>query len=148
MSDANKRTSDLVTLSGRLIDLLERENQALRSHDNEAVATMLAEKRALCRAFESRVSGMDRELDALALVDAGERERLAELGRRVAALMEENGRLLKIGMEANRRVFEVAAEAVREARPPAPVYSARGRMRDTKPGAAPNSIPVSINESL
>ncbi|MCP5366053.1 MAG: hypothetical protein H6907_18010 [Hyphomicrobiales bacterium] len=145
--DPAKRVNDVILLSGRLINLLTRENDALRQKRSREVSALLEEKNALCRAYESRVRGLMKEPDTLARLDGETRGRMTTFGHKVEALMDENARLLKIAMEANRRILEIAAEAVQAARGAPSVYAANGTLGGRRV-AAPAGVPVSFNKTL
>lgn len=146
--NATDRINDLINISNRLADLLERENEALKNRRHQNVAALLEEKSALSRAYEARVLGLKKAADEMAGVDADLRERLRGLGEKVKALMEENARHLRVAMEVNKRVMGVIADAVKSRRPGPKTYSAKGSTKGKRVDAAGQGVAVSINRSL
>ena len=146
--DPNKRMTDLITLSTRLIQVLARENAALRTKRTHEVAALVNEKATLTRAYESRARGFLEDPANLVGVEDEPRQTLKALMAKVRDLMEANGRLLQVAMKANRRVLELAAEAVRAAQEGPGVYGSSGAVGRTKGVRGPVNMPVSVDRSL
>ncbi len=145
------KIKDLITLTGNLADLLERENTALREHRPADVAGLLNEKQTLSRVYEARIirfSKLSETPEAFKDMDPGLLERLKTLGAKVNALMDVNERLLKVAIEANQRVMEAIANAVKSHSPGPGIYSANGAVRDDPGKAASMTSPISVNRSL
>ena len=53
---ANNRLTDLITITGRLFELLEREDNALATRLNKVIHELLDEKAALYRVYETRIA--------------------------------------------------------------------------------------------
>ena len=111
--DPTNRINDLIVISNRLVDVLERENEALSNRKYSEINDILDEKVTLGRVYESRIMGLSDEETNLNEVDGELRDQLRELGTKVNTLIENNSVLLKIGIEANRRVVNMIAEAVK-----------------------------------
>lgn len=147
--DMSQRIDDLIFISERLVHLLRAENVALINKDNNAIAELLDEKDALCRAYEQRalvVSKLRDELDE----ETVEKERLEianDLGHEIHELIEENAMMLRAGIEANNMVLDLFAEAIKQATPGAGTYSADG---DLSFGSqkAPKDTAISYDETL
>ncbi len=145
------KIKDLITLTGNLADLLERENIALREHRPADVAGLLNEKQTLSRVYEARIirfGKLTETPDAFKDMNPELLERLKALGGKVNALMDVNERLLKVAIEANQRVMEAIANAVKGNNPGPGVYSASGVVRDDPGKAGSMTSPVSVNRSL
>ncbi len=144
--DAEKRIGDLIAITGRLIDILERENAILRERRHAELNNILDEKATIGRVYEARVVGLDQNRDALDDVAPALREQLKELARKVDTLMAENTIMLRAALQASRRVVDLIAEAVKETAPTAGTYSARGRKAEAAP--AGGNMSLSLNETL
>lgn len=121
--DLTKRVNDLIVITGRLADLLERENVALREKRNKELNEILDEKVTLGRVYESRIMVLTEDPEALDRVDQELCKRLRGIGEKVNGLIEDNAKMLKIAIEANRRVVNLIAEAVKASVPSAGTYS-------------------------
>lgn len=140
--------NDLIDIASRLIDLLQRENAALREHRHQDFEGALDEKTALSRAYEARVKGLKEISKDLREVDQDLRERLRGLGEKMKELIQENARRLKAAMEVNQRVMGVIADAAKSAKPGPGTYSAKGAAKDKGKDKANKNIAVSIDQSL
>ncbi|MGH6660809.1 MAG: flagellar export chaperone FlgN [Rhodospirillales bacterium] len=146
--DPTNRVNDLIVITGRLADLLERENDALRNRRSKELNEILDEKVTLGRVYESRIMGLTEAADALDEVDPELRERLRGVGDKVNGLIEENAKLLKIAIEANRRVVNLIAEAVKASVPSAGTYSPTGAAASQGHRAAPRNVAISVDRTL
>jgi len=146
--DANNRIEDLILITGRLAELLERENEALVNRESAELHEVLDEKVTLSRVYETRMQALAERPELLDEVDAELREKLAGLGKQVSDLIEQNGKLLKTAIDTNRRVVELVAEAVRGATPSAGTYGAGGTTDVAGHRAESKGIAISLDQTL
>lgn len=144
--DATKRVDDLIMITGRLADLLEKENALLREKRHSELGVILDEKETLARVYESRIMGLAENEVALDDVDEALRTQLGDLGMRVDGLMVENTRLLQGAILASQRVMELVQEAVQELRPDQVSYRANG-VRGQQAGKA-RGVALSVDQTL
>lgn len=144
--DATKRVDDLIMITGRLAELLERENALLREKRHSELGVILDEKETLARVYESRMMGLAENEVSLEEVDEERRERLGSLGMQIDGLMVENTRLLQVAIIASRRVMELVQEAIQELRPDQVTYRANG-LRGQQANKAP-SVALSLDQTL
>jgi flagellar biosynthesis/type III secretory pathway chaperone len=146
--DINKRITDLLTISERLADVIERENSTLASHDHAKTMALIEEKTKLSRIYESRIEALTENEKALAEADPELRAMLREFGVRVKETLDENARLLRVAIEATGRVVDMIAEAVKDSAPGPHTYGARG-VTAAESGRSPRGVvPVSLDRSL
>ena len=146
--DPTKRVNDLIVITGRLADLLERENVALREKQNKELNEILDEKVTLGRVYESRIMGLTEDPEALDNVDKELLERLRGIGEKVNGLIEDNAKMLKIAIEANRRVVNLIAESIKASVPSAGTYSPTGATGTDDHRAAPKNVALSVDHTL
>jgi len=146
--DANHRLNDLIVITGRLAELLRRENDALKNRRSQEVRDLLDEKATLSRVYETRFKGVLEMPDVLEQADRDIRERLMASGDKVKSLMDENARLLKTAIDANRRVVDLIADAVREQQPSAGVYGANATKSTDGANAAGQRLAFSLDQNL
>ena len=146
--DPNNRLSDLVTITSRLIDLLERENESLKSHRTEEIHLLLDEKATLARVYETRLKGLSEKSDVLTGTDVNLRQKLRELAEKVETLIAENGKLLHVTIEANRRVVDLIAEAVQAQQPSAGTYSSDAQASTHGNNAGSQRVALSLDQTL
>lgn len=124
---AERKIHDLAVVAEKLIDVLSRENSALKAGASDDLNVLIDEKTALSRIFESRIQALTADSIDLGEIDADMRQVVREAMDRVNTLIDENGRRLRTAIAANRRVVELVQSAVKDARPGPNVYSASGR---------------------
>ena len=146
--DANNRIEDLILITGRLAELLERENEALVNRESAELHEVLDEKVTLSRVYETRMQALAERPELLDDVDAELREKLADLGKQVSDLIQQNGKLLKTAIDTNRRVVELVAEAVRGAAPSAGTYGAGGTTETSGHRAESKGVAISLDQTL
>ncbi len=146
--DANNRLNDLITVTGRLVELLGRENEALRTHQTTVVHDLLDEKTALSRVYETRFKSLAEHPELLAQTDQDLRDQLVELAGEVEGLMAENAKLLRAAIEANRRVVELIADAVRGQQPSAGTYGSNAVTASDGSNAGGRRVALSLDQTL
>jgi len=147
MKPTNK-ISDLIVITGRLADILERENAALASRDHQGMNRLLDEKVTIGRIYESRLLAIEENPSLLDDVDEELKERLKSLGEKINSMIEKNGMLLKAAIEANRRVVDLIAEAVRDATPNAGTYSSKGSTEIPNQSHKPQNVSITLDQTL
>lgn len=145
--DPTKRVNDLIVITDRLANLLERENEALRDRRSSVLHEILDEKVTLSRVYESRIMGLTKEHELLDEVDIELRERLKGLGEKTGRLMEENAMLLKIAIKANQTVVDLIAEAVKESSHKSGAYTATGASGKNSPRTVAQTVAISVNQT-
>jgi len=146
--DPTKRVNDLIVITGRLADLLERENLALRNKQNQDLNDILDEKVTLGRVYETRIMGLAEDSEALDSVDSELLKRLRGIGDKVNGLIGENAELLKVAIETSRRVVNLIAEAVKASAPSAGTYSQTGATEMPDHRAAPKNVAITLDHTL
>lgn len=146
--DPNNRLNDLLVITGRLAELLQRENKALREHRAQEVRDLLDEKATLSRVYETRYKGLAEHPEIIAAADLDIRDRLHAMGEKVQILMEENAKLLRTALEANKRVVDLIAEAVRSKQPSAGTYGANAATAEDGVHAASRRMAFSLDQTL
>ena len=146
--DTNNRLTDLITVTGRLIELLERENDALTNRQTDVVHDLLDEKTALSRVYETRFNSLTEKPEILQHSDPKLREQLVVLAGRVEELMAQNTKLLGAAIEVNSQVVDLIAEAVRNEQPSAGIYSSDAVTSEDGANAAGRHVALSIDQTL
>ena len=84
--DPTNRINDLIVISNRLVDVLERENEALTERRYSEINEILDEKVTLGRVYESRIMGLSDDDTDLNQADGELRNQLLDLGKKVNTL--------------------------------------------------------------
>ena len=124
--DPEKRMADLISVTSRLVDILERENEILKDRRHNDLADLLDEKETIGRVYQARIMGLQEDPEQLKDVDEDERMKLKELAHKVDELVAENARMLEAAMYASKRIVEMVADAVRDSTNTSGTYSQKG----------------------
>ncbi|MHC8509148.1 MAG: hypothetical protein ACYYKD_07070 [Rhodospirillales bacterium] len=144
-----RKVQDLAAIAGKLVDVLRRENEALRENSITDYNLLVDEKTALTRMFEVRVVSLSGRKADLSELNPEMRGKMRDLTQGVSALIEENGRRLHAAIDANKRVVEMVRGAVKENAPGPSVYSANGRRGSVKTaGQEARDMSLSFNSVL
>lgn len=144
-----KLATSVSTVMEELIDILERENQALQEHNPAAIAGMNREKVTAARAYELKMKALCEATTDLSDLDGEYTATLERLAEILDPLADENARLLKVAMEANRRLLESVTDALQALDPVASGYTPKGVVADDGAKTAKSSVvPISIDHSL
>ena len=146
--DPNNRLNDLIVITDRLVDLVERENDALKNHKTEVIHTLLDDKATLARVYETRLKGLAEKPEILEDADPVLREKLRHFAEKVETLILENGKLLNVAIEANRRVVDLIADAVQAQQPNAGTYSSDAQASNNGANAASQRVALSLDQTL
>ncbi|MDV7339052.1 hypothetical protein RYZ26_05580 [Terasakiella sp. A23] len=139
-----ERVNDLIFICERMIEILTKENDALRKNEGAQVKDRLEEKTQLSLFYERHMKSLQRNPDQLKEIDEDTLASLRELGEEMNILLDENGRLLKIAMDSNRRFMKRVAEAAKTHTPHSGTYANNGH-------SGPQvglTAPVSLNQEL
>ena len=146
--NAEEQIRDLIAISCRLMKLLKRENEVLRTEKPSDLTALAHEKDILTRAFEVRTNELKDLSGELDDVEDSLRRQLQDIGQDVHTLVEENACFLKAGMEANRCVVEAVAEAIQIQRPGPGTYNAAGELGPSGAGVKNKPSSLTFNQSL
>ncbi len=146
--DPNNRLSDLITITGRLTELLRRENDALQNRRTKEVHDLLDEKAALSRVYETRFNSFVEKPELLQQADPVLREQLSTLAADVEGLMQENAKLLRAAIEVNQRVVDLIADAVRDQQRNAGTYTAGAVTNLDGTNASGQRVTISLDQTL
>ena len=105
--DADKRMADLINVTKRLIDVLEREHELLSDRRHSELSVLLDEKETIGRVYQARVMGLQENPEQLKGADETARSELKELAVQVDDLMRRNARMLEAAMFASNRPHTV-----------------------------------------
>jgi hypothetical protein len=124
--NSDTKVNDIILITERLADVLERENAALKNHRSHELHALLDDKVTLSRVYETRIQFYNENPKALSDTTPELREKLRTMGAHVSGLLHENAKMLKVAIKANRKVVEMIAIAVKNVTPGPGTYRANG----------------------
>lgn len=146
--DINEKISNLLTVTQRLVSILERENAALAQYKPGMIAPTVEEKGKLSKAYELLSKSLIQDGEAIKEVDEARRLRLGELVAKLDTLADENSRRLRIAIEASQRALSAVAKAAKENMTQQTGYGRNGTLGTASQQGAPNASPLSFNQVL
>lgn len=148
MMDADKRMADLINITTRLIDVLERENVLLLDHRHGELNTLIDEKETISRVYQARIMGLQENPNQL---DGGQEETRVELKKlalKVDHLISQNSKMLGSAMITSKRIVDLVADALRESTTETSTYSDAGVKRFQPSKRKDRMTALSFNEML
>ena len=125
MSDQT-RASDLLKITTRLIDVLEREIEMLRAMKPSDIQALHEDKIVLTAAYEAQIKALKADPAALKALSPTLRAELNGAIKRFQAALNENERSLRAAKEASQSALNAIAEEVQRQVQQHAGYSAKG----------------------
>ena len=138
--------NDLISITSRLITLMNTEVEALRAHDIKSVEALQSEKGALARAYETLIRELRKQPGVLREVAPALRDALVIKAREFQRLLVQNEVALRAAREVNARVLKAIADAVTDSKKEPVTYSRSGKPDSTKQTRLP--ISMTLNQTL
>lgn len=145
---SDNRIKDVILITERLIDVLERENAALKARRNVDLHELLDDKVTLSRVYETRMQFFNQNPDALVNADPELRDKLRKMAAQISGLLADNAEMLKTAITANRRVVDMIAEAVKNVAPGAGTYGANGMTGRPDHKSEAQGLALSFDQTL
>lgn len=143
MDNSTQSVEALIGVASRLISLLEREVELLRSMKTGAISGLQDEKNRLVKAYEEQVRAFAAAPEQLRTVAPALQAEFAEIAMRFEQVMADNHRALAAASEAQERFMKAIAAAAQEKRASFRGYSAGGAVSTTQPRKSP-APPVAL----
>lgn len=137
---------ELLAVAGRLVVIMRKETEALRSAALGAVPALIAEKGELVQRYAGLVKAFGADAETAGALTQAVRDELRETFEAFDAAARDNERALSSAREANERVLRAVVEAAESQRP-----RAQGYGRNGVSAAAPRSggaLSVAIDRSF
>ncbi|MGQ0662594.1 MAG: hypothetical protein ACT4P2_03200 [Pseudomonadota bacterium] len=146
--DEYARVNDLLALAGRLITLMNRENDLLRAMQPSRISELVHEKVRLARAYAAKVDELRRAPELFAALDHAVREEILEVTNRFDAAVQANERALRAAKDANERVIKAIVEAASAYTTTLSNYSPRGAVAARQGPDRQPALPVALDRKV
>jgi hypothetical protein len=130
------RTTELLSITSRLIACLEQEIELIRGLKPREVKQIQVEKAALADTYRAFVMAMKEPTDAESAVSATLKDELVEATERVQAALTDNLRALRAMRDVNERVMRAVVSVLDDERASVTGYDSRGSLRRSRRAAA------------
>lgn len=145
---SDHRINDIILITERLIDVLEKENLALKNRRHAELHDLLDDKVTLSRVYETRMQFFNENPDVLTQSSPELTARLRSLAARIGELLTENASMLKVAIAANKRVVDMIAEAVKNVTPGAGTYGSNGMTGLSDHKSEAQGLALSLDQTL
>lgn len=139
---------DLIVITGRLADLMARENEILHSMRPSGIRELQKDKADLAQSYERRMRLVREDPTILADAPSSVREKLLEMTTRFEEVLTENERSLRAVRSVSERVMKVIVDTATEQRLGAPSYSSAGVISGASTGSGRRTLAVTFNKQL
>jgi len=146
--NASARTSDLITVASRLVDLMAQEIASLREMKIAGIADLQPEKELLVRAYTEHSRALEAAPGQLATVAPAIKQELRHTLERFRTAVGHNERALRAAHDANGRLVEAIVDAVARKRRPSTTYTNTGTLNRRGVGEPHLSIPLAVDRRL
>jgi flagellar biosynthesis/type III secretory pathway chaperone len=143
----SRRIDDLIAITGRLSDLMNRETAMLGEMRGGEIAGLQEEKHTLAAAYEREMKRLDEHPEEFATVEPAKRAELLEQVGVFKSVAIENERVLHAARETNQRLLRAIVEAVAEQRA-RHGYSATGAAENGAAGDSAAGLSLSLDRRL
>ncbi len=145
MNESN-RIADLVQITNRLSDLLERESEYLRARKLAEMESVRDSKFALSAAYETHVRALRSQPEMLTAVTPELRAQLKAAFDRFEKILGENERGLRAAKETSDRVLQAIAEEVDRQHRDNLAYSANGYASGSSMPGSRSPVSVAVDK--
>jgi hypothetical protein len=139
---------DLITITGRLADLMARENEILHSMRPSDIRELQKDKADLAQSYERRMRLVREDPTILAGAPSALRETLLAMTTRFEEVLTENERSLRAVRTVSERVMKVIVDAANDQHYGAPAYSSAGVMTGASAASGRRTVAVTFNKQL
>jgi transketolase len=139
------RVGELLQTMSRLIAVLEREIEMLRTMEPQEMQALQEEKIVLAAAYESRLQSLRDDPPGPAELDDTLRAELQQTTARFQGTLAENERMLRAARQASERLLQAIAQSLQRQDAERSGYSAAGRPRA---GVGTPGQPMTLDQRL
>ena len=147
MAKTSSLLGDLVVITGRLADLLTRENELLKSMRPQDIHGLQKDKTELARSYEYYMQELRKHPEHIASAPDEVRGELREVTSRFQKVVSENERALRAVRTVSERLMKAIVAAVSEKQTGAPAYSSAGVLSAAAAGGR-RAVSVTLNKQL
>jgi hypothetical protein len=126
------RTTELLSITSRLIACLEQEIELIRGLQPREVKQIQVEKAALADTYRAFVMAMKEPTDGESVLSETLKDELIEATERVQAALTDNLRALRAMRDVNERVMRAVVSVLDDKRANVTGYDSRGSLRKSR----------------
>ena len=138
----------LILSASRLIAVMNKEVEMLRSLHVSEIGDLQKEKQELTVLYEDSVEMLAADPDALDALEPALRAELAELAKRFDAAVSENTQALNAVKQSHDRLLQMIVDSVAENRSKQKAYTAQGALDNPRKGRNAPTLSLTLDQRL
>jgi DNA repair exonuclease SbcCD ATPase subunit len=146
MSDIAPLVEDVIDVTQKLTELLEREIELLKNLKPQDIRDLQQDKTALATVYERQIRNLRGKATLLAGVDAKLKERLRQATLRFQITLSENERAIRAVKTVSERLMRAVVSAVADHKSSTPSYTRAGLA--TGGAATATAVSMAVNRQL
>lgn len=146
--ETTTQLDDLIAITNRLIDLMGKEIEMLRSMRPQDIGALQKDKVNLALAYERHMQELRDDPSLLAAAGPDIKAELKRITGRFQEVLDENESAIKAVKSVSEKLLTAIANAVTEQRGNAAAYSKDGAINANAGGPGAKTVPVALNEQL
>ncbi len=146
--ETTTRLGDLIAITSRLIDLMGKEIEMLRSMRPQDIGALQKDKVSLALAYERHIQELRDDPSLLATAKPNLKVELKRITGRFQEMLNENESAIKAVKSVSEKLLTAIAKAVTEKRGNAAAYSKEGAIGGNGGVTGAKIAPITLNEQL
>lgn len=146
--DATVLVRQLIQASDRLVEIMERENEALQKRHYNLFVELQERKNGLTASYEHLIEMFKHEFGKADDLTPSLRDEMKQASERFEITAMENLKLIKSARDAGTKILDAIRQAVSMKKSETNVYNASGMSHTRGYGRQSNATSISFNESL
>ena len=146
--ETTTRLGDLIAITNRLIDLMGKEIEMLRSMRPQDIGALQKDKVSLALAYERHMQELRDDPSLLAAAKPNLKVELKRITGRFQKVLNENESAIKAVKSVSEKLLTAIANAVTEQRGKAAAYSKEGAIGGNGGVPGAKTVPITLNEQL
>jgi len=146
--ETTSRLGDLIAITSRLIDLMGKEIEMLRSMRPQDIGALQKDKVSLALAYERHMQELRDDPSLLATAKPNLKVELKRITGRFQEMLNENESAIKAVKSVSEKLLTAIANAVTEQRGKAAAYSKEGVIGGNGGAPVTKTVPITLNEQL
>ncbi len=146
--EATTKLDDLIAITSRLIDLMDKEIELLRSMRPQNIGALQKDKVNLALAYERHMQELRDDPSMLAAAKPDLKTELKRITGRFQEVLNENESAINAVKSVSEKLLTAIANAVTEQRGKAAAYSKEGVIGGNGGAPGAKTAPITLNEQL
>ena len=146
--DPTARANELIELTTALTEVIDQENEMLKTHQVGLIADLQSQKTSLADLYEMRLREASQDPAALDTLEPTLRDRLREVSEAFGSSARRNAYALRAAMELNNQIVQTIAQSVEDQRVSSAGYTNSGAAPTSGDGSLSTNEPMTLDKQF